>query len=101
MCYNNILPIIPISLGAIAGSLLVMGLSICIERYVGRLANILKGIGGETFIVVAFSQVIIMLLNRYVSMDAVLKYALLAVLLWSIKYLKDWVVCAYRKKIEK
>lgn len=100
MCYNNILPIIPITLGAIAGSLLVMGLSVCIERYGGRLANILKGIGEETFIVVAFSQIIIMTLNRYAPMNAALKYVLLVVLLFVIKFLKDWVVYAYRKMMK-
>ena len=100
MCYNSILPIIPITVGAIAGSLLVMGLSVCIERYGGRLANVLQGIGEETFIVVAFSQIIIMVLNRYTPMNAALKYVLLVVILLIIKYLKDWVVCAYRKKAE-
>ena len=100
MCYNNILPILPITLGAIAGSLLVMGVSVCIGRYGGRLANILKGIGEETFIVVAYSQIIIMVLNRYVSMNVVLKYVILAIVLLAIKSLKDWAVCAYRKMTE-
>ena len=98
--YNNILPVIPITIGAIAGSLLVMGISVCVERYGGRIANVLQGIGEETFIVVAFSQIIIMVLNRYTPMNAALKYVLLVVILLIIKYLKDWVVSAYRKKAE-
>lgn len=100
MCYNNILPLLPITFGAVAGSLFVMGLSVYLERYGGRLANILKRVGKETFIVVAFSQITIMMLNRYTPMNVVLKYVLLVLVLLGIKYLKDWIVRSYRKIIE-
>ncbi len=101
MCYNNILPILPITTGAIAGSLLVMGFSVYIERYGRGFANILKGVGAETFIVVAFSQIIIMGINKYIVMNPITKYSFLVALLFVIYILKNAVVNMYNKLLHR
>lgn len=101
MCYNQILPLIPITLGAIAGSLLVAWLSIGLTRYGRCIATWMAGVGQETFIIIAFSQLTIMVINQNAPMNPIFKYILLVIVLLAIKYLKDWILCAYSKMLER
>ena len=63
MCYNSILPVFPLTIGAVSGTLMVFMLSMFIEKYLQNVTKILIVIGRETYIVVAFSQITIMLLK--------------------------------------
>jgi hypothetical protein len=51
----------------------------------------LQKVGKETYLIVAFSQIIIMLLNEYFSLNLVLKYSVLLLTLVALKYIKDGV----------
>jgi hypothetical protein len=51
----------------------------------------LQKVGNETYLIVAFSQIIIILLNEYFSLNVVLKYAILLLTLVALKYIKDGV----------
>lgn len=52
----------------------------------------LQAVGRETYIVVAFSQIIIMTINQYITHSAPVKYSILIVLLVAIKYGKDGLI---------
>lgn len=97
MARNQCVPIVPLTIGAFSGTACVALLSIRIERIGGQISRLLQAIGRETFIILAFSQIIIVILNKYLSMDFVLKYIFLASILLAIKYMKDSVKrCYYR-----
>lgn len=91
MAWNQIVPLIPITIGALSGTWMVFMGSVYIERKSHRLSSILQHIGQETFVVVAFSQVIIKMINHYCTINPIIKYLILVVTLWVIKLCKDWV----------
>lgn len=99
LAWNDILPIIPLSIGAIAGTLMIFRISVWIENHISWCSKILQAVGKETYIVVAFSQVIIVLINRFFDISSLLKYSLLIVLLITLKYLKDTINKVAKTKI--
>lgn len=68
-----------------------------LERKVSWCANLLQRVGKKTYIVVAFSQIVIMVINHYVSIHPVIKYFILLVSLVLIKYAKNGIVHVYHK----
>ena len=99
MCFNSIIPILPLTIGAITGTMMVFLVSSLIEKYFKRLSPVLISIGKETYIIVAFSQITIMLLNEYFQLNVAIKYALLIMILIMIKYIKDAVNNVFKTKI--
>lgn len=91
LCFNSILPFLPLMIGAIAGTLMIFMLSSRIDKHFKNVSIILQIVGKETYLIVAFSQIIIMLLNEYLSLNTVLKYAILLLILVVLKYIKDGV----------
>lgn len=99
MCFNSILPIIPLTIGALSGTLMVFYVSMLIERHFTKMASVVAAIGRETYIIVAFSQIIIMSINHLYPMNVALKYGLLVVLLVLLKNIKDVVNKLLKTKI--
>ena len=91
LCFNSILPFLPLTIGAIAGTLMIFMVSSWIDKQFKYVSIMLQKVGKETFLIVAFSQIIIMLLNEYFSLNAVLKYSVLLLTLVALKYIKDGV----------
>lgn len=91
MAWNQITPIIPLTLGAFAGTLMIFCLSFWIEQRTKLCASILRQVGRETYVVVAFSQAAVMCINHFFTMTPSLKYALLMVILVLLKYAKDGI----------
>lgn len=91
MCFNNILPIFPLVFGAVAGTLMMFTLSSYIARYTKLSACVLQAVGRETYAVVAFSQITIMLLNQYFTLNAALKYGILVIVLVLLVNLKNTI----------
>lgn len=89
MCFNNILPIVPLTIGAVAGTLMMFTLSSYIAMYTKACSRVLQAIGRETYVVVAFSQITIMLLNQYFTLNVAVKYTILAVVLFFLVLLKN------------
>lgn len=97
LCCNQILPFIPLTLAAFTGTMMVFMLSSYIAKYLKPASKLLQAVGRETYIVVAFSQIIIMTINQYITHSAPVKYTMLIVLLVVIKYGKDVLVKILRK----
>ena len=89
LCFNSILPFIPLTIGATAGTLMIFMVSSWIDKHLKYVSIILQKVGKETFLIVAFSQIIIMLLNEYFSLNAVLKYSILIIVLIVLRYIKN------------
>ena len=99
MCFNNITPILPLTIGALSGTIMVFWVSNLIERYLKKITCVLISIGKETYIIVAFSQITIMLLNECFQLNVAIKYVLLIMILIMIKYIKDAVNNVFKTKI--
>ncbi len=63
LAWNLITPIIPLTLGAVTGTLMVFRLSVWIRNASTMFSNIFTKVGRETYVVVAFSQVTVMCIN--------------------------------------
>lgn len=91
MAWNHITPVLPLTIGAFAGTLMAFRLSVLTERYMKSLAKLLQKVGRETYVVVAFSQITIMLVNHFFTFNPLLKYMLLVTILVILKYVKDGI----------
>lgn len=91
MAWNHILPIIPITIGACSGTYMMFCISSYICKYCKILKTMLSSIGKETYIILAFSQIIIMLMIHYTGWPAFVRYPVMILALIFLKYLKDFV----------
>jgi fucose 4-O-acetylase-like acetyltransferase len=91
MAWNQITPIVPITIGAVSGTCMIFMVSVMIERKGKYLSSILQAIGRETYLVLAFSQIIIMFINHYMDINPLVKYALLVVALVLLRYIKEGI----------
>lgn len=92
MSRNQCLPLLPLTIAAISGTMFMLSVSLVIDKHFGRLSQVLQSIGKETFLILAFSQIIIMIFNKYFVLDGVLKYFLLVTTIVILKYTKDAIV---------
>lgn len=74
MAWNNITPVLPLTIGAISGTIMVFMLSSFIENKCKMLSKILSYVGKETYIVVAFASAIIMMINQFLTHNIIIKY---------------------------
>ena len=70
---------------------MIFMVSYWIENHLGFLSNILQKIGKESFLIVAFSQIIVMLINEYFSLNAIFKYLVLVVAITWLVYMKNYI----------
>ena len=89
MAWNNITPVIPLTIAAVSGTIMVFLLSSLIENKCKTLSKILSSVGKETYIVVAFASAIIMMINQYLTHNIIIKYTSLILMLWIICYTKN------------
>lgn len=89
MCYNSILPIVPLTIGAVAGTLMMFTFSSYIAKYTKVCSRALQAVGRETYVVVAFSQITIMLLNQYFTLNVAVKYGMLVIVLVLLVFVKN------------
>ncbi|MCM1221095.1 MAG: acyltransferase family protein [Bacteroides sp.] len=91
MASNTITPVIPLTIGAVSGTLMMFTISSFIAKYSKWCSNLLQAIGRETYIIVAFSQITIILLNQHFTLNTVVKYSMLMIVLLTLKYMKDGI----------
>lgn len=89
IAWNTITPVTLLTVGAVAGTLMMFTFSAYIVKYTKFTSRILQVVGKETYIILAFSQISIMLMNTYFPVNSIIKYCALIALLIIIKYLKD------------
>lgn len=99
LAWNQIAPIIPLTLGALSGTLMIFRLSVWIENQTKFVSTVLQRVGRETYVVLAFSQVAIMCINHLFIFNPLLKYGILVIALILLKYLKDGINQLVRIKI--
>lgn len=91
LAWNSIMPVIPLTIGAVSGTLMMYLLSSYIDRKYKKLSHVLSAIGRETYVVVAFASAIIMMFNQYVTQNIIIKYLSLILILWILVKVKHSV----------
>ena len=92
ICWNFIIPIIPITIAALVGVIMIICISIYISDNLSFIKQILRHIGQETYIVVAYSQLIIITFNYFGYTIPIFKYPALCLLLVLSAVLKNTFV---------
>ena len=92
MAWNSILPVVPLTIGAIAGTLMMFALSQYLSKYTTICSLVLSAVGRETFVVVAFFQIIIMAINKCLFLPSIFKYAIAIIVLVVLAYLKNVLI---------
>lgn len=93
LAWNNIIPVVILTIGAVSGTAMVFTLSSWLNNQ-GKLLlvpNVFLAIGKETFIIMAFSQIIIVALNLHTELGSAIRYACLAVALAILACLKNFI----------
>lgn len=91
MAWNNITPIIPITIGAISGTILVYMISVFVDQKLPICSRMFQSIGRETYLILALSQIVIIYLNEIFSLSGIVKYSLLVLILVALKFIKDFI----------
>lgn len=89
LAWNKILPVVPLTVGALSGAAMLATISSYIDKEPRWITKIFLLIGKETFAIMAFSQIVIIALNKYFVLNPIVKYALLAAILTVIIYGKN------------
>ena len=82
-------------MAAISGTIFMILISLVIDKHIDWLSKILQSVGKETFIILAFSQIFIMIFNKYFELNGIFKYVLLITILMITKYTKNTIVFNY------
>lgn len=88
MAWNEITPIVPITVAALCGITIITLISNYLLRY-KIVSKVLLYIGRHTFEILAFSQLIILIINANFSINFILKYLILSLIMLIIFYIKD------------
>ncbi len=91
MAWNNILPIFPLTIGAIAGTLMMFSFSSYIAKYSKVTTSVFSAIGKETFVILAFSQVIMMLMIEHTHWSSIVRYSIMFLCLVILSYSKRYI----------
>lgn len=92
ICANIVLPIIPLTIGSITGTFMVFAISTLICRYTQFVSGLLTIVGRETYIIVAFSQIIIPFVNLTgFEIPFVVKNLILIIVLIILTLIKNFI----------
>lgn len=89
MAWNKCTPIILLTCGAVSGTTLFFCFSKLIEKSSSMITAVLTAIGKETFAILAFSQITILYINKYLIVPFYAKYGMLCIVLLLIVLFKN------------
>lgn len=88
MACNDITPVVPITVAALCGITFITLISNYLLKY-KIVSKILMYTGRHTFEILAFSQLIILIINAHFSINFILKYLIFSLTMLVIFYIKD------------
>lgn len=91
LAWNQIRPVILLTIGAVSGTMMTFTLSSFISKWFNTISNILQAIGKETFIILAFSQIMGPVVQFYFPCNKVIEYLLVFLSLFIIVLIKNGV----------
>ena len=96
MAWNQCLPMMPKIVAAICGSYCVVKVSVFTANRLQIVSRIMQAVGRETYIILAFSQVTIYLINVFLQLGVLEKYVLLVLVLMMIATIKRQLSRLYK-----
>lgn len=99
LAWNNIIPVIPLTIGALAGCIMIATFSSFINKKSVVLTKVLTEIGKETYLIMAFSQIINMTIIQCTSIGRIERNLVNIIILICLKFLKDGLNKVVGKKI--
>jgi fucose 4-O-acetylase-like acetyltransferase len=98
MAWNNVAPMIPKIIAAMCGCYCIVKASVVIVEKIPHLSKMIQAVGKETYVILAFSQIIIFYTNVFLKIGIIPKCTLLVVGLVLISYMKNHVVRIVKQK---
>ncbi len=98
LAWNCILPVSVLTLGAVAGTVMMFMVSSYLTKML-LVANVLAAIGKETFVVLAFSQILCIAISHYYPCNKIIEYGLMFGLLFIIVLIKNGINILIGRKV--
>lgn len=91
LAWNNIIPVTILTVGAISGTLMMFTLSSWLTNKIALITKVFQAIGKETFIIMAFSQILGEMVQFFFSTNKLFEYAAMVFLLFIIVLIKNGI----------
>lgn len=89
IAWNEVLPVVILTIGAIAGCLMVSSISLFLENKTIFISRVLQEIGKETYLIIAFCQVIHISIRYYLNVSTITRFIIFIIILIILKFIKD------------
>ena len=99
MAWNNITPVIPLTIGAVSGTLMVFMLASLMRINARFYQKFCLLLARKHNIVVAFASAIIMMINQYFILNPLVKYLIMILILCSLVKAKEFINTRCRIKL--
>lgn len=90
LAWNSITPVIFLTLGAIAGTVMMFTFSSYLTKF-SWVAKTIQTIGKETFIIMAFSQILCLAISHFLTLNKLVVYGLMFSSLFVIVHIKNGI----------
>lgn len=98
LAWNCITPVVLLTIGAMAGTVMMFTFSSYLTK-ISWLSKILQAIGKETFIIMAFSQILCLAISHFFTLNKLVEYGLMFSLLLVIVLIKNGINKIAKQKI--
>lgn len=98
LAWNCITPVVLLTIGAMAGTVMMFTFSSYWTK-ISWLSKILQAIGKETFIIMAFSQILCLAISHFFTLNKLVEYGLMFSLLLVIVLIKNGINKIAKQKI--
>ena len=98
LAWNCITPVVLLTIGAVAGTVMMFTFSSYLTK-ISWLSRILQAIGKETFIIMAFSQILCLAISHFFTLNKLVEYGLMFSLLLVIVLIKNGINKSAKQKI--
>ncbi len=89
LAWNFITPVAILTIGALSGTLMVFSISYFIDKQLCLLSRVLQSIGRETFVIMAFSQILGDVVQCFIPCNKIVEYLLMFLLLFIFAVMKN------------
>lgn len=98
LAWNCITPVVLLTIGAVAGTAMMFTFSSFLTK-IPWVAKILQAIGKETFVIMAFSQILCLAISHFFALNKLVEYGLMFSLLLVIVLIKNGINKIAKQKI--
>lgn len=91
IAWNNITPVLILTIGALSGCLMASYFSVFVANKTKILSRVLQEIGKETFLILAFCQVIHIAIRYYLNVGTGARYLIFIIIMVLLKIIKDTI----------